>query len=545
VNKIITFHGTVRSAASFTSKDGEGIHNHLQGFQTYHVNGAMRAADRDNLMQEFRDVTKAVMSNARCLTEGVDVPAVDMVAFLVPKRSRVDIVQATGRAMRKSDETGKTIGYVFLPLFVEEAVGESVEEAVARSEYEEVWNVLQAVQEQDEVLADTIREMREAQGRTGGFDDSRFRERVQIIGPAVSLNALRNAITMRCIERLAASWDYIYGKLAAFKDTFGHCRVPEAWEEDPPLGTWVLHQRRSREQDLLSPERIQRLDALGFEWDPRSEQWEEVFARLVKFKERVGHCRVPEKWKEDPRLGTWVTTQRAVRTRDRLSLDRIQRLDALGFEWDPISASWEEMFDRLVKFKERVGHCQVPTLWKEDPRLGKWVAAQRRVRTRDRLSLERIQRLDALGFEWDPISAYWEEMFARLVKFKERVGHCRVPQRWKEDPQLAGWVSQQRTPRGRGRLSPDILQRLEALGFEWDPFSAQWEEMFARLVKFKERAGHCQVPGGWKEDPQLAKWVERQRRPRVLARLSPERTQRLDSLDFQWNPKRGGNRRVL
>ena len=59
-----------------------------------------------------------LISNARCLTEGVDVPAVDVVAFLSPRKSKVDIVQATGRAMRKADEVGKEFGYVLLPLFL-------------------------------------------------------------------------------------------------------------------------------------------------------------------------------------------------------------------------------------------------------------------------------------------------------------------------------------------------------------------------------------------------------------------------------------------
>ena len=59
-------------------------------------------------MNDFRRAEKAIMSNARCLTEGVDVPVVDMVAFLTPKRSRVDIVQATGRAMRKHAATTET-----------------------------------------------------------------------------------------------------------------------------------------------------------------------------------------------------------------------------------------------------------------------------------------------------------------------------------------------------------------------------------------------------------------------------------------------------
>jgi len=132
------------------------------------------------------------MSNARCLTEGVDVPAVDMVAFLAPRRSRVDIVQAVGRAVRTAP--GKTTGYVFLPLYVQEAVGESVEDAVDRTEFDEVWNVLQALQEQDEVLADIIREIREAQGRIGGFDDSRFREKVQILARPSQANRDRGSL---------------------------------------------------------------------------------------------------------------------------------------------------------------------------------------------------------------------------------------------------------------------------------------------------------------------------------------------------------------
>jgi len=95
------------------------------------------------------------VSNARCLTEGVDVPAVDMVAFLSPRRSRVDIVQATGRAMRRSP--GKTTGYVLVPLYVELTAGETVEAAVNRAQFDEVWDVLQSVQEQDDVLAEIIR----------------------------------------------------------------------------------------------------------------------------------------------------------------------------------------------------------------------------------------------------------------------------------------------------------------------------------------------------------------------------------------------------
>ena len=127
------------------------------------------------------------MSNARSLTDGINVPTVDMVAFLTPKRSKVDIVQSVGRAMRNAP--GKTTGNILVPLYVEQAAGKSLNTAVARTEFDKVWAVLQALQEQDEVLDDLIHQMQAERRLTGskssedfgrlrpkGFNDSHLRE---------------------------------------------------------------------------------------------------------------------------------------------------------------------------------------------------------------------------------------------------------------------------------------------------------------------------------------------------------------------------------
>ena len=166
-------------------------------------------------MNAFRSADRAVISNARCLTEGVDVPAVDVVAFLSPRKSKVDIVQAAGRAMRKSDNTGKEYGYLLLPLFLETEAGESVEDALERTGFNEAWDVLQAMQEQDAELAEIIREMRVERGRTGGFDDSRLRDRVEVLGPQVALEALRQSVATSIVDQLGISWDERFGELVA------------------------------------------------------------------------------------------------------------------------------------------------------------------------------------------------------------------------------------------------------------------------------------------------------------------------------------------
>ena len=180
-------------------------------------------------MRAFAEGDRTLISNARCLTEGVDVPAVDMVAFLSPKRSRIDIVQATGRAMRKNDVTQKTTGYVLLPLFLEEQVGEPVEEAVVRSNFDEVWAVLQALQEHDEVLAETITQMRDARDFTGSFDDRTFREKVEVLAPNISLDILHQAITTKILDALVivhSSWESMFA---------GPCQVQAS--------SWALRRR--------------------------------------------------------------------------------------------------------------------------------------------------------------------------------------------------------------------------------------------------------------------------------------------------------------
>src|SRR5262249_53971975 len=116
--KVITFHSRVSHAQAFAGCPPRGIQQHLDGFVVDHVNGTMRVADRKAILAGFKDTKKRLVTNARCLTEGVDLPAVDMVVFSNPRKSRVDIVQAVGRAMRKPRDGDKPLGYVVVPVLL-------------------------------------------------------------------------------------------------------------------------------------------------------------------------------------------------------------------------------------------------------------------------------------------------------------------------------------------------------------------------------------------------------------------------------------------
>ena len=129
----------------------------------------------------------------------------------------------------------------------------------------------------------------------------------------------------------------------------------------------------------------------------------------------------------------------------------------------------------------------------------------------------------------------WEVMFQQLVEFKKAHGHCDVPDRWPENPHLSNWVSKLSSRRKKGQLSKERIRRLDEIGFIWDRLEANWDEMFAALVEFKEAHGHCNVPNWWLKNPKLSKWVSHQRSFHKKGKLSEERISRLDGvIGFQW-----------
>jgi superfamily II DNA or RNA helicase len=516
VSKIFTFHSTVKSAASFVADGNEGVRTHLSDFTAFHVSGAMPTARRERVMKDYRSAPKAVMSNARCLTEGVDVPVVDMVGFLSPRKSKVDIVQAIGRAMRRSGS--KEVGYVLIPLYLEHKAGESLEEAVARANFEEVWDILQSLQEQDEVLADAIKEAGQAKGGGKGFDDSRFSDRITFTGLVLSLQSIRQAVTTKVLERLESSWDVNFGKLVQFKEEHGHCRVPVTYPSDRLFASWIRSLRRAYIERKIPIIRFKRLTEIGFEWDPQSTAWESSLGALKEFIATNGHCNVPYSYSLNPKLGSWVTTQRRQYNIGKLSSERIKILKGLGMEWDPYDARWDEFYELLKAFKKSHRHCRVPSTYKPNSKLANWVINQRQFYSKGKVSKARISKLERIGFEWNPRDANWYIEYESLKRFRNDHGHCLVSRTYKDSKNLSSWVSLQRIKNRQGCLSAEQKALLDEIGFEWEsgkPSSQisekTWEESFSELIIFKEVHGHCNVPRSYSESQSLALWVSNQR----------------------------------
>jgi intein-encoded DNA endonuclease-like protein len=331
-------------------------------------------------------------------------------------------------------------------------------------------------------------------------------------------------------------WDEMYALLKQFQKREGHCNVTCSHTEDGAnLGAWVSHHRQIKRKETLDIDREKRLEEIGFEW-ATSATWDKMYALLKQYKMREGHCSVPRSHVEaGSNLGTWASRQRQRKTKEKLDPDRQKRLEKIGFEL-VASASWDEMHALLEQFEKREEHCNAPQSHKEDgSNLGTWVSHQRHLKRKGKLDPGRQKRLEKIGFEW-MTSATWDEMYALLLQFKRREGHCNAPRSHTEDgSNLGTWGHDQRQLNRKEKLDSDRQTRLEEIGFEWVLPSAAWDKMVALLKQFMIREGHCNVSTSHKEDgSNLGTWVSTQRRLEKTGKLDPDRQKRLDDFGFKW-----------
>jgi predicted helicase len=261
LQRIISFHSRVKRADRFAQELREvctwldDSNKPNKTIWSEHVSGEMPTISRRLKLQRLKAVAEGevgLLSNARCLSEGVDVPALDCVAFIDARSSQIDIVQAVGRAIRLSAK--KKTGTIVIPVFIEQ--GGDPERVIDSSNFKPIWDVLDALRAHDDVLSDQLDQLRIELGSKqrsiiGEGDLSKIVFDLPTSVDANFAQALRTQLVVKTTE----SWVHWYELLRAFVEQNGHCRVPISHKssEGYRLGGWVFGQRQ--QQAEMSAER--------------------------------------------------------------------------------------------------------------------------------------------------------------------------------------------------------------------------------------------------------------------------------------------------
>ena len=533
LQRVITFHGRVKGAKKF-SEDHPAIVDWLpdssksaKEIQVDYVSGHMNSLERNNKIGQLRNLEDGqigILSNARCLSEGVDVPSLDGIAFIDPRSSQVDIIQAVGRAIRKSES--KQLGYIILPVYLGDT--EKIEEEILASRFKDIWKVILALKSQDDSLSEVLDRLRVELGKRGE-SESRDEGLTKIIFdlPQRVMNRIGDSLQTILLINTAESWQEMYGKLLDFADTNGHA-CPST--KDEILGRWINTQRVAYGKEMLSERKVRLLEGLkGWVWDKSESAWNQQYQELIKYTEEKGTAKPP---RNHETLGLWVTTQRQFFKKGKLTARRTGLLDCLeGWTWDPYESCWEERYQELAQYVCETGAARPPISY---PVLGSWVVDQRSSFKNGDLSNERIIKLEGLdGWVWDPFETDWQENYQKLVVYANTNGSAKPPT---SHQTLGAFTQRQRALFRKGKLSAERINLLEILdGWSWDPVESEWKEKYKELVKYVRDTGEANPPQKYQT---IGKWVNKQRMLYKQNRLSQERIDLLEILDgWIWNPK--------
>ncbi len=550
LRRILSFHSRVKASREFSDSLPDVIswmpeEDRPTGVTWGdHVSGAMNTGQRETKLSRLRNVKsgeRGLLANARCLSEGIDVPTLDGVAFIDPKHSQVDIIQAVGRAIRKADN--KILGTIVIPVFV--ASDEDPEVALEQSAFQPIWGVIRALRSHDEALGEELDHLRRNMGRRGSASP-RIPSKIHIDMPKKVGVEFSRAFETKLIERTSSSWEFWFGLLEQYVNREGHAYPPNFHlEGDLKIGMWVINQRRKFKNGKLTEDRKKRLESLpGWTWDPIADQWEEGYRLLEQFAAREGNANPPRTLiVGDFRLGDWAGSQRITFKNGKLTEDRKRRLESLpGWTWDPIADQWEEAYRFLEQYAASEGHACPPARPKiGDLKLGSWITHQRNNFKNGNLTEDKKRRLESLpGWTWDPNVDRWEEGYRLLEQYAAREGNANPPRTLiVDDFRLGSWVRSQRNNFKNDRLTEDRKKRLESIpGWTWDPIADQWEEGYRLLEQFAAREGNANPPRTLiVGDFNLGEWLKSQRFNSKKNRLAEDRKRRLESIPgWTWDP---------
>ena len=526
-------------------------------FEVLQIRGDDSTEDKERTLNAFRQAPRALLTNARALAEGVDVPVIDMVAFMTTKQSEVDIMQSAGRAMRKDRDRDDKVAYILLPVFIPSRdVEKSSSDVSAAKDEGQTSDAPSGVDKREHIstngkisndrasraLGPRASEKRHARRSTASDERDgtvtaakgasttnplATASEAPVDGRRIGPNTSPQVSTRRwCGTRKDADETSILGSAEGYASVLAVIKAFCENDESLQDATKQLRYARGAGLDGTSP-------------DARVKAAEAEFKELIRVECLGGQ-------------GSCVSAsdiERAVRT----------------VILHATTSSWDEYFGALERYKEGPGNGDancVKTYVDPDTglNLGSWLSTPASLEEAEEESA-RSRARRASGTSGREVGQHhtWDEYFGALERYKEGPGngdpncaHTYV------DPdtglKLGVWLTTQRQLKKRKKnpLDPARVERLERLGVCLDPHDSKWDEYFGALERYKEGPGNgdANCPYDY-VDPEtglkLGSWLSNQRKLKKRKKnpLDPERVERLERLGVWWSSRTRHVGRIL
>lgn len=482
IKKSLVFHANIEKSKNFCQN--YQIDKNFRS-DIVHIDGYMRGSIRNKILRDFNNKESYHVSNSKLFSEGVDVPSIDMIGLFNPSKSVVDITQRIGRVQRKVSQYDVAPGYVFLPLFLDEAIDEVGDQKRKYYDWKYIVDVLTFLKESDtqiRVLFDS--KVKKHDNPDDASIVEALSNMIEFVNDDSNINLWNDGVIKKIINEVKikfynndkSAWDTTFDKVRSYKNDYE--KFPKASEKNPAwvksLGTWCVNQRKLYAKNLLTPYRIRKLDEIGFSWDPLTDNWNNNFQAFEKFMEENNGAFPQAKrngqWapNEERGLNKWLNDQRRYKKQNKLEDWKLDKLNKIIDVWDSREDMWETFYVKFMAFVKENGRLPIDKREGED-RLYAWMKGQRTKYLDGTLDQSKTDKLNESRLPWNERAddVAWNNHYSKLEEFVKING--RLPMDFKsgnEETVLSKWCCDQRSycKKGMKKMTPEKIEKLVNIG---------------------------------------------------------------------------------
>lgn len=333
-------------------------------------------------------------------------------------------------------------------------------------------------------------------------------------------------------------WDEMFEIYKTLVEQGVEIRFSYVTEGGINIGNWVNTQRQAYKNNKMSQDRIDKLNSINFKWC--NDNWGkmfEIYKSLIKKGIKVRSNYVTE---DGINIGAWVATQKVRYKSNKMPQDRINKLNSINIEWVRAGKrykryDWDEVFEIYKSLIKQGINVTQSYITEDGINIGTWVNTQRQKYKNNKMPQDRIDKLNSINFKWN-IRGEWDEMFEVYKSLVEQGVNVNRRYITEDGVKIGIWVSAQRKAYKDNKLSQDKIDKLNSMGFKWCA-NDSWNEMFEIYKSLVEQGVNVTKAYITEDGVNIGYWVSTQRRAYKNNKMMQYRIEKLDSVNPNWRKR--------
>ena len=475
---LVTYHNSINKSKKFKFILESLMKYYSMTVNVYHLDGDMSMHKRNTIIKDFVNSDISILTSARVLNEGINIPVIDGICFVDPRMSTIDVVQCIGRALRLHPK--KKLAKIFVPIMIED-----------------INNV-----DENKVFGNVIRIIKNMMYTDTGITDYFIAKKIGQIPNRIILRSINSLSTEKVSENISIEewmaiiefklwekadiWEYKYNEVKKWiKD---NRRIPNDREDaiEKSFTSWCGKQRQNKRANRLHKEKIDKLEKLdGWYWGSESvtiqKPFDQVYEELklwLNINKRIPILN--QKNETEYYFANWCGQQRKNKKAGRLNKEKIDKLEKLdGWIWSKkpvtILKTFDETYEELKLWIDSNNRFPVRNAKNTiEKYFAKWCNHKRQDQKAGRLNKEKNDKLEQLdGWYWTSENTIktrtFEEVYEELRQWvilnntlPSRNGNSQI------EKSLGNWCQAKRGDKKKGKLNNEIIEKLEQLeGWYW------------------------------------------------------------------------------